>query len=363
MRLRSLGRYMAGWFGWVPFAAILVLVLAWGERLPGMAVALVAMSLVGAVLTAVHHAEVVAHRVGEPFGTLILALAVTVIEAALVVSMILSGGAGAAAIARDTVYAAVMIVCNGVVGLCLLLGGLRHHVLVFRVDGTSPALSVLAALSVLVLVLPGFTTTTPGPTYSASQLAFAGLMSLVLYAAFVFVQTVRHRDYFLPVETDAREEHAAPPGNGETALSLGLLLVCLVAVVGLAKLLAPVIQSGVGAIGAPAAVVGVAIAMLVLLPETLAAARAARANRMQTSLNLALGSALATIGLTIPVVAALSVMFGFPLVLGLPGKEMVLLALTLMVSVLTLGSGRATVLQGTVHLVMFTVFLFLAVVP
>ncbi len=363
MRLRSLGRYMAGWFGWVPFAAILVLVLAWGERLPGMAVALVAMSLVGAVLTAVHHAEVVAHRVGEPFGTLILALAVTVIEAALVVSMILSGGAGAAAIARDTVYAAVMIVCNGVVGLCLLLGGLRHHVLVFRVDGTSPALSVLAALSVLVLVLPGFTTTTPGPTYSPSQLAFAGLMSLVLYAAFVFVQTVRHRDYFLPVETGARDEHAPPPGNGETALSLGLLLVCLVAVVGLAKLLAPVIQSGVGAIGAPAAVVGVAIAMLVLLPETLAAARAARANRMQTSLNLALGSALATIGLTIPVVAALSVMFGFPLVLGLPGKEMVLLALTLIVSVLTLGSGRATVLQGTVHLVMFTVFLFLAVVP
>jgi Ca2+:H+ antiporter len=236
-------------------------------------------------------------------------------------------------------------------------------VLAFRVDGTSPALSVLAALSVLVLVLPGFTTTTPGPTYSASQLAFAGLMSLVLYAAFVFVQTVRHRDYFLPVETGARDEHAAPPGNGETALSLGLLLVCLVAVVGLAKLLAPVIQSGVGAIGAPAAVVGVAIAMLVLLPETLAAARAARANRMQTSLNLALGSALATIGLTIPVVAALSVVLGFPLVLGLPGKEMVLLALTLIVSVLTLGSGRATVLQGTVHLVMFAVFLFLAVVP
>ncbi|HQA34723.1 MAG TPA: ionic transporter y4hA, partial [Casimicrobium huifangae] len=175
-----------------------MLAFAWGQALGTIGVLLVSVSLVGAVLTAVHHAEVVAHRVGEPFGTLILALAVTVIEAALVVSMILSGGAGAAAIARDTVYAAVMIVCNGVVGLCLLLGGLRHHVLAFRVDGTSPALSVLAALSVLVLVLPGFTTTTPGPTYSASQLAFAGLMSLVLYAAFVFVQTVRHRDYFLP---------------------------------------------------------------------------------------------------------------------------------------------------------------------
>ncbi|MBL8310191.1 MAG: ionic transporter y4hA [Burkholderiales bacterium] len=354
---------MARWFGWLPFVVLLVLVFGWGRPLATFAVLLVALSLVAAVLTAVHHAEVVAHRVGEPFGTLILALAVTVIEAALVVSMILSGGAGAAAIARDTVYAAVMIVCNGVVGLCLLLGGLRHHVMVFRVDGTSPALSVLAALSVLVLVLPGFTTSTPGPTYSMSQLVFAGLMSLVLYAAFVFVQTVRHRDYFLPVETDDRDVHAAPPGNIEAALSLGLLLVCLVAVVGLAKLLAPAIQSAVGAVGAPPAVVGIAIAMLVLLPETLAAARAARANRMQTSLNLALGSALATIGLTIPVVAALSVTLGFPLVLGLPGKEMVLLALTLIVSVLTLGSGRATVLQGTVHLVMFAAFLFLAVVP
>jgi len=360
---RASFRNLPHWSTLIPFVAGVMLAFAWGRPLGAFAVALVAISLVGAVLTAVHHAEVVAHRVGEPFGTLILALAVTVIEAALVVSMILSGGDGAAAIARDTVYAAVMIVCNGVVGLCLLLGGLRHHVLVYRVDGTSPALSVLAALAVLVLVLPSFTTTTAGPTYSASQLAFAGVMSLVLYAAFVFVQTVRHRDYFLPVATGDEDEHARPPTNRATLVSAALLLVCLVAVVGLAKMLAPVIQSGVTAMGAPAAVVGVAIAMLVLLPETVAAARAARANRMQTSLNLALGSALATIGLTIPVVATLSVLLGFPLTLGLPGKEMVLLALTLIVSVLTLGSGRATVLQGTVHLVLFAVFLFLAVVP
>lgn len=355
--------YLSRWYGWIPFAALFVLALSWGRTLGTLAVLVVAVSLIAAVLTAVHHAEVVAHRVGEPFGTLILALAVTVIEAALVVSMILSGGEGAAAIARDTVYAAVMIVCNGVVGVCLLLGGLRHHVLVFRVDGTSPALSVLAAMSVLVLVLPSFTLTTPGPTYSSSQLAFAGLMSLVLYAAFVFVQTVRHRDYFLPVDTGDKNEHAPPPPNAAAWLSLGLLLVCLVAVVGLAKLLAPVIQAGVKSIGAPAAVVGIAIAILVLLPETLAAARAARANRMQTSLNLALGSALATIGLTIPVVAVLSVLFGFPLALGLPAKEMVLLTVTLLVCVLTLGSGRATVLQGTVHLVLFAVFLFLAIFP
>jgi len=356
-------RLLARWHAWIPFVALIVLALSWGRELGTFGVLLVAVSLIGAVLTAVHHAEVVAHRVGEPFGTLILALAVTVIEAALVVSMILSGGEGAAAIARDTVYAAVMIVCNGVVGLCLLVGGLRHHVTTFRVDGTSPALSVLTAMSALVLVLPAFTTTTPGPSYSSSQLAFVGLMSLVLYAAFVFVQTVRHRDYFLPMETGDKNEHAAPPTAREAWLSVVYLLVCLVAVVGLAKLLAPVIQAGVKSIGAPAAVVGIAIAILVLLPETLAAANNARANRMQTSLNLALGSALATIGLTIPVVATLSVVLGFPLSLGLPAKEMVLLAVTLVVSVLTLGSGRATVLQGTVHLVLFAVFLFLAVFP
>ncbi|HPG63004.1 MAG TPA: ionic transporter y4hA [Casimicrobium sp.] len=362
---RALLRSLLSWFTWIPVVAVALLAFAWGRPLGTFAVICVVVALIGAVLTAVHHAEVVAHRVGEPFGTLLLAFAVTVIEAALVVSMILSAGEGASAIARDTVYAAIMIVCNGVVGLCLLLGALRHHEIEFRVDSTSPSLAVLISLAVLVLVLPSFTTTTVGPTFSVSQLAFAGVMSLVLYAAFVFFQTVRHRDYFLPVTTGngVADDHAAPPSAQETWISLGLLLTCLVAVVGLAKLMAPVIQSGVSAMGAPAAVVGVAIAMLVLLPETVAAARAARANRIQTSLNLALGSALATIGLTIPVVAALSVVLGFPLVLGLPAKEMVLLALTLVVSVLTLASGRATVLQGMVHLVLFAVFLFLAVVP
>ncbi len=363
--LRSLRRYLSSWFTWIPVLAATLLAFAWGRTLGPFAVMVVALALIAAVLTAVHHAEVVAHRVGEPFGTLILALAVTVIEVALVVSMILSGGDGASAIARDTVYAAIMIVCNGVVGLCLLLGSLRHHEIKFRVDSTSPSLSVLISLAVLVLVLPTFTTSTAGPTFSVPQLAFAGVMSVVLYAAFVFFQTVRHRDYFLPLDTDNSidDEHAAPPSVRQAWLSLGLLLMCLVAVVGLAKLMAPVIRSGVSAMGAPAAVVGVLIAMLVLSPETVAAVRAARANRIQTSLNLALGSALATIGLTIPVVAALSVVLGFPLVLGLPAKEMVLLALTLVVSVLTLASGRATVLQGMVHLVLFAAFLFLAIVP
>ncbi len=218
-------------------------------------------------------------------------------------------------------------------------------------------------LTVLTLVVPTFTTTTPGPTYSSAQLALAGVSSLVLYGVFVFVQTVRHRDYFLPVETEAYGEHAAPPTVPVTLTSLALLLVSLVAVVGLAKKLAPSIEAGVQAASAPAAVVGVVIALLVLLPETWAALRAALHNRMQTSLNLALGSALATIGLTIPAVAALSVILELPLELGLPATETVLLALTLLVATITLGSGHLTVLHGAVHLILFGAFLFLAVVP
>ena len=325
-------------------------------------VVLVAIALVVAVFVAVHHAEVVAHRVGEPFGTLILAMSVTVIEVALIVSMMLSGKGAASTLARDTVFATVMIVCNGVVGLCLLAGSIRHHVLAFRVEGTSPALSVLIALTTLTLVLPGLTLTTPGPTFSPSQLVFAGVMSLVLYGVFLFVQTVRHRDYFLPVG-DAEDQHAPPPTRRKALVSLALLLVALVAVVGLAKVLSPSIEEGIAAASAPPAVIGIAIALLVLLPETSAAVRAATRNRMQTSLNLALGSALATIGLTIPAVGAAAILAGLPLALGLPAKEVALLALTLLISVVTLAGGRATVLQGAVHLVLFAVFLFLSIVP
>jgi Ca2+:H+ antiporter len=292
---------MPHWSVLGPPAALLVLVFGYGSQLSTPMLLAVAAALIAAVLSAVHHAEVVAHRVGEPFGTLVLAVAVTVIEVALVVSMMLSGGIDAATLARDTVFAAVMIVCNGVVGLCLLVGGLRHHVVAFRVDGTGSALAVLAALSTLTLVLPAFTTTTDGPTFAPSQLIFAGVMSLTLYAVFVFVQTVRHRDYFLPESSD--EVHAPPPTRNVTLASFALLLLCLVAVVGLAKTLAPSLESGLRAMAAPASMAGVVIAMLVLAPESLAAARAAAANRMQTSLNQALGSALATIGRTIPVVA------------------------------------------------------------
>ena len=327
-----------------------------------------AVLLAGTVFAAVHHAEVVAARVGEPFGSLVLAVAVTVIEVALIVSLILSGGPGKAALARDTVFAAVMIVCNGIVGLCLLVGGARHREQGFQVRGATAALAVLATLATLTLVLPNHTLGVPGPVFTPPQLVFVGVVSLVLYGVFVFVQTVRHRDYFLSRARDADEdeddgEPVACPPAGLALASLLLLLVALVAVVLLAKALSPALQAGVAAAGLPAAVVGVAIAALVLTPEGLAAVRAARADRLQTSLNLALGSALATIGLTIPAVAAVSLLLGFDLVLGLEAKDTVLLVLTLFVATLTLGTGRTTVLQGVVHLVVFAVFLFLAASP
>lgn len=361
--LRSLLAEVPPWSIAVPPAACVLLAVVVG-RSPGWALlAVVAGALVAAVLVAVHHAEVIAHRVGEPFGTLVLALAVTIIEVALIGSMMLSGGTTAGSLARDTVFATVMIVGNGVVGLCLLLGAIRHRVLEFQVEGTGQALSVLASLTTLTLVLPALTTTTAGPTYSPAQLAFAGVVSLLLYAVFVFVQTVRHREYFLPVVADCGAGHVPPPSVAAASIGLVLLVVSLVAVVGLAKTLAPSIEAGVRAAQAPQAVVGIAIALLVLLPETVSAVRAAMQNRMQTSLNLALGSALATIGMTIPTVAVLSLALDLPLELGLPAKETAMLALTLLVSAITLAGGRATVLQGAVHLVLFCVFLFLSVVP
>jgi Ca2+:H+ antiporter len=326
--------------------------------------ALCAVGLVGAVIAAVHHAEVVAHRAGEPFGTLVLAVAVTVIEASLILSLMLVGGDDKATVPRDTIYAAVMLICNGVVGVCVLVGGLRHREQTFRVEGSGPGLAALMSLATLTLVLPTFTKTTSGGTYSRSQLVFAAVASLALWAVFVFVQTVRHRDYFLPaVDAADPEAHAEPPTILEAWASFGLLLLSLVSVVGLAKLLSPTIERAVDAFDAPKTVIGIAIAMVVLMPETSAAVRAARANRLQTSMNLAIGSALASIGLTIPVVVLAAIAFDFPLVLGLEPKDLVMLALTFLVSAVTLGTGRTYLMQGAVHLVIFAAFLFLALVP
>ncbi len=362
--MTSMAAARTPWWAWAwPLLGWLVLVTTFYVVVGGLIAAAAGAALIATVFAAVYHAEVVAHRTGEPFGTLVLALAVTLIEAALIVSVMIAAPEKSADLARDTVFAAVMIVCNGIVGACLLWGGARHHEQGFQILGASAALAVLAALTTLTLILPNVATSVPGPVFSTSQLVFDAIVSLVLYGSFVFVQTVRHRGYFLPVETDGEAAEAPPPSNRTALVSAGILVAALVAIVGLAKTLNPVVELGVAVLGVPKAVVGIVIAALVLLPEGLAALRAARANRLQTSLNLALGSSLATIGLTIPAVAVVSIALNQPLELGLNAKDQVLLALTLLLSVITLGTGRTTVLQGIVHLVIFAVFLFFAVVP
>lgn len=360
-----LRRWLPVWSWLAPLAGWLL----WGAVELGFThplfIPVLGIALICCVIAAVHHAEVVAHRVGEPYGALLLALAVTVIEVALIVALMLAGGPDTVALARDTVFAEVMIIVNGVVGLCLVLGGSRHHEQSFGLYGVSAALATLATLSVLTLVLPNFTGA-PGPSYTASQLAFVGVVSLVLYLVFVFVQTVRHRDYFLLVSPAAANDEGPHTGKPSTAVAIAsavVLLTCLGAVVLLGHALAPAVEAAVDRAGAPRAVVGVIIGAVVLLPESLAALRAAFDNRLQTSLNLALGSALASIGLTIPAVAGVALAEHWTLELGLDVRSMVLLALSLLVATLSLGTGRTTVLQGAVHLVIFAVYLFTTVVP
>jgi Ca2+:H+ antiporter len=356
---------LSRWTTAVPVVAAVALAAAWTSKPASAVLAVLALLLAGSVLAAVHHAEVVAHRVGEPFGSLLLAVAVTIIEVGLIVTLMASGGDKTSTLARDTVFAAAMITCNGIVGLSLLVGAVREGVAPFRPEGTAPALATVATLATLTLVLPTFTTSTPGPEFSTAQLAFAAVASLALYLLFVFVQTVRHRDYFLP-EGDAASDpdaHAAPPSRRDALSSLALLAVALVAVVGLAKIESTAIEDAVDAVGAPQSAVGVLIALLVLLPETLAAVRNARRGRVQISLNLAFGSAMASIGLTIPAIAIASIWLEPALTLGLEAKEIVLLTLTVLIGALSVPLGRATLQQSGLRLAVFAAFLFLAFFP
>jgi len=356
---------------------MVALAATWGSHPAVVVVVIIDLFLVGAVLAAVHHAEVIAHRVGEPYGSIVLAVAVTVIEVALIVTLMISGGAQAESLARDTVFAAVMITCNGIVGISILTAALRGRVASFNAEGSATAFATVITLTTLCLVLPNFTTSTNGPEFSGSQLVFAALASISLYVLFLFVQSVRHRGLFLHVEegevpTNASDEnvdieiddlHGEPPTKAEALQSLALLLISLVAVVGLAKTSSYAIEEGVKSIGAPASAVGVVIALLVLLPETLTAWRNARRGRVQISFNLAYGSAMASIGLTIPAIAIASIWLEGPLELGLGATQIVLLAITVAVGTLTVVPGRATLQQGGVHLVLLGAFLFLAINP
>jgi Ca2+:H+ antiporter len=322
--------------------------------------AILLVILFGTVFAAVHHAEVIAERIGEPFGTLLLTLSVTIIEVALIATIMLGENEPVTTLARDTVFAVVMIVCNGLVGICILTGGLRYREQDVQVSGSSIYLSVLAVLATITLIEPSYTATTPGPIYSWGQLGFVSVVTILLYGVFLYTQTIRHRDYFVIDLTGSSGTHGS---NRTLLLSTILLLVSLLAVVLLAKKFSLVVDAGTALIGAPPAFAGIVVALLVLLPESVAAVTAARKNDLQKSINLALGSSLATIGLTIPAVALAAYVLDKQLVLGLPTLDVVLLALTFLIAMLTLGTGRTNILFGLVHLVVFAVYMFLVFVP
>ena len=317
--------------------------------------------LFGTVFAAVHHAEVIAERIGEPYGTLLLTLSVTVIEVALIATIML-GDKPVPTLARDTVFAVVMIVCNGLVGVCILAGGLRYREQDVQVSGSSLYLSVLIVLATITLIMPNYTLTTPGPVYSAGQLGFVSVVTLLLYGVFLYTQTIRHRNYFVNQAADTAHD-GADLSNRMLVLSTVLLLVALLGVILLAKKFSLVVDFATARIGAPPAFAGVLVALLILLPESVAAVAAARKNDLQKSINLALGSSLATIGLTIPAVAVAAWALDKQLVLGLDAQGMVLLGLTFVLSMLTFGTGRTNILFGLVHVVVFAVFVFLVFVP
>jgi Ca2+:H+ antiporter len=319
------------------------------------------ISLISVVLAAVHHAETIAHRVGEPYGTLVLALAVTLIEVSLIVSLMFAGGKETSTLARDTVFSAVMIILNGMIGLSIFAGGIRFREQNFVQQGMTAALTILVAISVLTLILPNFTISAPGPFYSKQQLIFVAIVTLILYGTFILVQNVRHKDHF--TKTDEGEEEFIIPSNKEAWLSALFLLICLTGVVFLAESLAPGLESGLKSIGAPGSLVGVIIALVVLLPEGLSAYKAARKNQLQRSLNLSLGSALASIGLTIPTVSFVSLYTDLPLSLGIGAGSTVLFLLSLFVIILSLSTGKTTILQGVVLLVIFGIYIFSIIFP
>lgn len=350
---------------------IIIPVLAWALFFSGLIYdssffqIVASVLLILSVMSAVHHSEVIAERVGEPFGTIILAISVTVIEVSIIVSLMMSEGQAAASLARDTVYAATMLILNGIIGLCLLIGGLKHYEQRFSASSVTIALISLISIIVFTLVFPTFTESVRGSYYSTPQLIFASIACLVIYSSFLYAQTSRYRQYFLTVGADENEEAAEPIpiSNKVFITSLISLIGSLGIVVLLAKTLSPTIESIITGYSLPKTLVGVVIAAIILLPEAMAAIIAARKNRLQTSINLSLGSALASIGLTIPSVAVVCMMLDIPIILGLDIKSIVLLGLSVFTVMLALSSGKSNIIYGVVLLVNLFAFIFLMIYP
>lgn len=350
----------------IPVVAIIILVITKSLPETNYIHTIIALVLLGlSVMTSVHHAEVIAHKIGEGLGTLVLALSVTIIEVGLILSLMEQGGPDSAVLARDTIFAAVMIVANGIVALCLILGGLKFREQEFQVQGSKSLLVILIALSFLVFVLPNYAAAEPG-SFSKLQGIIIGGISLILYALFIIFQTKTHKGYFEPSNSNItviEEADDSKISKTEAWTSFFSLCVSLIAVIGLAKILSPTIEAGLVYIGAPKSTVGLLIALIVLLPEAWAAVSAARDNRLQTSLNLALGSGIASIALTIPVVIGYSIYTGSTLILGLDPKNLTFLMMTFSVGIVTLGTGKSTLLQGAVHGGILTAYFLMSFVP
>jgi Ca2+:H+ antiporter len=324
-------------------------------------------AILWSAMCVVRHAEHLAERLGEPLGTLILTLAVTAIEAASI-SAVMVHSPDQPTVMRDTIFAVIMIILNGMVGTSLLVGAWRHREQSYNLQGANIYLSVVVPLAVMCLIMPNYTHTTPGPTLSFYQQEFLGVMCVGLYAAFLAVQTGRHRGYFSVEAEENGHGHelaggAAAPGAAAPGASAWhhalLLLAYMIPVVYLAEQFGEPIDHMIQRLHAPAALGGVIIAALVATPEGIGAVRSALANKLQRSVNICLGSLLATIGLTIPLMIVVAHLMGATIFLGLQGTSFVMLLLTLTVSVLTFGSGRTNVLQGAVHLILFIAYVLL----
>lgn len=315
----------------------------------------------------VHEAEEVAERVGEPFGTLILTLSIVIIEVALIAAVML-GSSEVPTLGRDTMFAVLMIVLNGVVGLGLLIGGLRHHQQSFNLQGANAYLAVIIPLTVIALVLPNFTTTTSTGTLSTVQAIFFSIFTVALYAMFIWLQTGRHRGFFVAVGKDSEEESGSPmphhqPGAGSTGRHIILLIANILPIIILSKSLAKLLDQGIEVLGAPTALSGIIIAMIVFTPEGISALKAVAANQLTRAINLCLGAATSTLGLTVPAVLLIGLWTGQSVVLGLASAHMVLLAATLILNSLTFSGTRTTMLEGAVHLSLFFVYLVLIFSP
>jgi len=321
--------------------------------------------LILSVMSAVHHSEIIAHRVGEPYGTIILAISITIIEVSIIISLIITGGEAYAAFARDTVYAAVMLILNGIVGLCLFIGGNKFHTQTFSAHSVRIALVSLVSIVAFTMILPTFTKGEVGPYYTEAQLFFEFIACIAIYTAFISAQTIRHREYFIPATetTEQPENKKHVISNWSLAISLVFLLISLMIVVLLAKSLSHPLELLMVHYGLPKTLVGIIIAAIILLPEGIAAVTAARNNKIQTSLNLSLGSALASIGLTIPAVSLASYIYDFPLILGLDLMSIILLVISIFTVMISLIGGRSNAVYGVVLLVNLIAYIFLTINP